>query len=169
MTPPPPPPDPALALQTSTGKPTIRWAVLLHQPPGQPAHCDLLLQQPSRPGLLTWRLQRWLASPPSKPPTNHPPHVHEPPPDAELDAEPAEQLPDHRAVYLDYQGVLSGGRGSVQRIDSGLLLMLDPTPATVRAKLRSETGRTIALTLLRESPPGTHPARWLCYAALLPG
>jgi hypothetical protein len=31
----------------------------------------------------------------------------------------AEQLPDHRLAYLDYEGEVSGGRGSVTRWDYG--------------------------------------------------
>ena len=31
----------------------------------------------------------------------------------------AESLPDHRLLYLDYEGVISGGRGSVMRWDWG--------------------------------------------------
>lgn len=31
----------------------------------------------------------------------------------------AEQLPDHRLAYLDYEGEVSGGRGSVTRYDQG--------------------------------------------------
>jgi hypothetical protein len=32
---------------------------------------------------------------------------------------PATRLPDHRLVYLDYEGPVSGDRGRVQRIDAG--------------------------------------------------
>jgi hypothetical protein len=32
---------------------------------------------------------------------------------------PLHRLPDHRRVYLEYQGPLSHGRGEVLRIDSG--------------------------------------------------
>lgn len=32
---------------------------------------------------------------------------------------PAEQLPDHRLAYLDYEGPVSGDRGTVTRLDSG--------------------------------------------------
>jgi hypothetical protein len=31
-----------------------------------------------------------------------------------------EALPDHRLAYLDYEGPISGGRGSVERWDRGL-------------------------------------------------
>lgn len=32
---------------------------------------------------------------------------------------PARALPDHRMSYLDYEGEVSGGRGTVRRIDGG--------------------------------------------------
>lgn len=32
---------------------------------------------------------------------------------------PAQALPDHRMTYLDYEGEISGGRGTVRRIDAG--------------------------------------------------
>lgn len=32
---------------------------------------------------------------------------------------PARRLADHRPAYLDYQGEVSGGRGSVARVDRG--------------------------------------------------
>ena len=31
----------------------------------------------------------------------------------------AERLPDHRAIYLDYQGGVSGGRGHITRVADG--------------------------------------------------
>lgn len=31
----------------------------------------------------------------------------------------ARQLPDHRRVYLDYEGPISGDRGAVRRVDRG--------------------------------------------------
>ena len=31
----------------------------------------------------------------------------------------AEQLPDHRSAYLDYEGPVSGDRGTVKRLDAG--------------------------------------------------
>ena len=31
----------------------------------------------------------------------------------------AEQLPNHRLAYLDYEGLVSGERGTVRRVDAG--------------------------------------------------
>lgn len=37
---------------------------------------------------------------------------------------PARSLPDHRIAYLDYEGEISGGRGSVRRVDEGTYTIL---------------------------------------------
>ncbi len=84
-----------------------RFAVLLHRtPPGypRPDHWDLLLEQPG--GLWTWALP----APPERGPAQ------------------AQRLPDHRLVYLEYEGPVSGGRGTVTRWDQGEyeLLRADP-------------------------------------------
>jgi DNA polymerase Ligase (LigD) len=71
-----------------------RFAVLEHDHPT--LHWDFLLEHGGV--LLTWRL--------SAPPT----------PDGAVDAEEAF---DHRLVYLDYEGPVSAGRGSVTRWDGG--------------------------------------------------
>ena len=38
----------------------------------------------------------------------------------------AEELPDHRPAYLDYEGPLSGDRGSVTRWDEGTYEPFEP-------------------------------------------
>jgi hypothetical protein len=45
---------------------------------------------------------------------------------------PARALGDHRRLYLDYEGAISGGRGSVRRIDRGDYTPLVWTPERVR-------------------------------------
>ncbi len=75
-----------------------RFAVLRHLTPSgypRPDHWDLLLEQPQ--GLWTWAL----------------------PIPPEQGTAQAERLPDHRAVYLEYEGPISGGRGTVSRWDQG--------------------------------------------------
>lgn len=32
---------------------------------------------------------------------------------------PARALPDHRPIYLEYEGAISGNRGTVRRVDAG--------------------------------------------------
>jgi len=71
-----------------------RFAILEHDHPVR--HWDFLLENGDI--LLTWRL--------SATPT----------PDAGVDAEKSF---DHRLLYLDYEGPVSGGRGSVTRWDGG--------------------------------------------------
>jgi hypothetical protein len=69
-----------------------RFVVLAHDWPHP--HFDLLIE---RDGVLkAWRL-----------------------PEPPRDGLPVEPLPDHRLFYLDYEGPLTGDRGSVLRIDSG--------------------------------------------------
>ena len=33
---------------------------------------------------------------------------------------PARRLPPHRRIYLEYEGEIAGGRGSVRRVDEGI-------------------------------------------------
>jgi hypothetical protein len=39
---------------------------------------------------------------------------------------PATRLPDHRKHYLDYEGEVTGNRGTVSRIDTGTYEQLTP-------------------------------------------
>ena len=71
-----------------------RFAILIHDHPH--LHWDFLLEVVV--GLRAWRL----ASPPEPGRTIR-----------------AEALPDHRQVYLNYEGPVGGGRGVVARRDSG--------------------------------------------------
>ena len=41
---------------------------------------------------------------------------------------PAERLGDHRLAYLDYEGPVSGGRGTVRRIDAGTCVVIRDEP-----------------------------------------
>jgi hypothetical protein len=71
-----------------------RFAILEHDHPH--LHWDLLLSCGQT--LRTWRLAE--------------------PPAAQVPVA-AEALPDHRPVYLEYEGPISGGRGRVLRWDTG--------------------------------------------------
>lgn len=71
-----------------------RFVILEHDHPT--LHWDLMLD--TGPALRTWRL--------AAPPTT-----------GEIVA--AEPLADHRLVYLDYEGPISGERGNVRRWDAG--------------------------------------------------
>ena len=71
-----------------------RFVVLTHDHPF--LHWDLMLEAGEH--LRTWRL------------------LELPGPEKVI---AAEALPDHRALYLDYEGPVSGGRGEVRRWDAG--------------------------------------------------
>ncbi len=79
----------------------FRFVVLEHVRQGD-VHWDLMLQLPDRELLATWQIRmnpaQWAG-------------CHAP--------IPALQLPDHRFMYLDYEGEISGGRGAVSRVDLG--------------------------------------------------
>jgi hypothetical protein len=73
-----------------------RFVVLNHTDVAEP-HYDLMIDPGSQAPLITFRLMRW-------PPT---------------DAQDVVRLPDHRRIYLSYEGPVSGERGQVRRISEG--------------------------------------------------
>ena len=73
-----------------------RFVILVHDHPH--LHWDLMWEEPSQEKLRTWRLEQ-------------------PPTEGILVA--ATPLGDHRRIYLDYEGPVSGNRGEVKRWDSG--------------------------------------------------
>jgi hypothetical protein len=79
----------------------FRFVVLEHVRQ-EGVHWDLMLQLPDRKLLATWQIRM------------NPAQWRE-----RLAPIPALQLPDHRLIYLDYQGKISGGRGVVTRVDDG--------------------------------------------------
>jgi hypothetical protein len=91
--------------------PMARWALLLHTLPDGTRHFDWLIQ-PARPdadhhapgpddrALVTFR-------------------THHRPDDPAVTAFPAERLPDHRSLYLTYEGPIAGDRGHVRRLAEG--------------------------------------------------
>ncbi len=88
-----------------------RFVVLEHDGP-RGLHWDFMLE--TGEVLATWALPQ--------------------PPDAGSDLS-AESLPDHRPAYLDYEGPVSGDRGSVVQWDSG----------TYELRRRSGSGWTVSL------------------------
>ena len=88
-----------------------RFVVLSHDWPFP--HFDLLLE--NQASLLAWRLSAWPPTPQSTP----------------------ERLPDHRLLYLDYEGPISNDRGRVVRIDAGQFEWIAPPPP-FRAQLASQ-------------------------------
>ncbi|QEL14905.1 DNA polymerase ligase N-terminal domain-containing protein [Limnoglobus roseus] len=86
-----------------------RFAILEHDWPTR--HWDLLLEDGDV--LKAWRL------------------LAEPVPGSSVAAEPNF---DHRRLYLDYEGPLSGDRGSVMRWDWGEFEWREPTEVTVHGQ-----------------------------------
>ncbi|GIW82916.1 MAG: hypothetical protein KatS3mg105_4723 [Gemmatales bacterium] len=86
-----------------------RFAILEHDHPHR--HWDLMLE--AKGMLRTWRLEA--------PPEERRPFVAEP-------------IADHRLVYLEYEGPVSGNRGTVSRWDGGAMewLVDEPTRLVVR-------------------------------------
>ena len=91
-----------------------RFVLLEHDHPAP--HLDLLLEDGG--ALLAWRLD-------------------EVPPDGGAVA--AARNFDHRLVYLDYEGPISGGRGRVRRLDRGELTWLDREAGRLTAEVRGTT------------------------------
>lgn len=93
-----------------------RFVLLRHECPpgfGKPSHWDLLLEDGD--ALLAWSFEALPAA-----------------------GEPiaALKLPDHRRMYLDYEGPLTGDRGEVRRADGGDFSWLDRLPSRLRFQLR---------------------------------
>jgi DNA polymerase Ligase (LigD) len=105
----------------------VRFVILQHDHPS--LHWDLMLE--AGPALRTWRL----AAPP-----------------ATGQAVPAEPSFDHRLVYLDYEGPVSGGRGSVVRWDAGTFAWLQDGPDQVAVRLAG--GKVQGQGVLERGPSG---------------
>ena len=113
-----------------------RFVLLLHETPAgyaRPTHFDLMLE--SGDALLTWSLM-------------------ELPTSGTIVA--AEQLPNHRVMYLDYEGPVSGDRGDVQRIEAGEFEWIETTPRRFQAQLTGEKLR--GRLVLEQNDPVPH--RW---------
>ncbi len=97
-------------------------------------HWDILVED--GPGLRTWAVDA--------------------PIEADVDL-PARELPPHRSIYLDYEGEVSGGRGAVERWDSGTCEVLEWGVDRVRLAVRGR--QLVGLVELRRA--GDEPLRWL--------
>ena len=94
-----------------------RFVILRHEtPPGyeRPTHFDLLLEWGD--ALRTWSLPAF------------------PTPGVEL---PCEELTPHRREYLDYEGAISAGRGSVTQVAAGVYDLLEQSSQLVQVRLHS--------------------------------
>jgi hypothetical protein len=72
--------------------------------------------------------------------------------------QPAEQLADHRLAYLEYEGPVSGDRGTVSRWDVGDYETLEESPTRLCVQVQGKHWRG-KLTLERND---IDAQRWLC-------
>jgi hypothetical protein len=115
-----------------------RFVILVHDWPTP--HWDLLLE--AGPVLRAWRL---LAEP------------------AQGGVVPAEANDDHRPLYLDYEGPVSGGRGRVRRWDAGTFDWIADAPDRVAVELRGQkfAGRCV----IARDPNGSLAAHFAAVTA----
>ena len=75
---------------------------------------------------------------------------------------PARALADHRAAYLDQEGEVSGGRGTVRRVDRGEYERLTWTDELVRVEVQGD--QLDGLVVLRKAVAGSGgagPTPWV--------
>jgi hypothetical protein len=106
-----------------------RFAVLCHDSP-RGVHWDFLLEMGA--GLRTWALPQ--------------------PPESGVEMV-CRALPDHRLVYLDYEGPVSGERGSVRRWERGTYRLDRQSDRELTVELSGEklSGRAVLRKLPGES------------------
>lgn len=97
-----------------------QYVILRHDHPE--LHWDLMLEEGDV--LKTWRLPQ-------------PPEIDPASDETSLDLK-AEALPDHRLVYLEYEGPVSGDRGEVSRWDRGTFTLLERSEDQMVALLTGE-------------------------------
>ena len=113
-----------------------RYVLLEHRRAGDDVHWDFMLE--AGPALATWAL----AAPAA--------------PGTVVDAR---RLPDHRVAYLDYEGPISGDRGSVRRVDRGMYEVVGWSAALVRVRLMDGHLEGLAELRQAEGPdPGSDQA-----------
>lgn len=69
----------------------------------------------------------------------------------------AEALPDHRLAYLDYEGPVSGNRGSVRRVDEGEYVMIEDSADLLEIRF---SGKDLQDTLVLRRVTGSS-STWL--------
>jgi hypothetical protein len=82
--------------------PPLRFAILHHQGIDEP-HFDLMLETSPGSELATWRSPVWPITQPTE----------------------LRQLANHRQEYLNYEGEIAGGRGTVRQVASGTYQISD--------------------------------------------
>jgi len=117
----------------ASDSPSLRFVVLEHRWNG--VHWDFMLEHGE--ALRTWAIDAPIVA------------------GEEL---PARALPDHRIAYLDYEGPISGDRGTVSRVDEGIYVPIEWMADRVRALLqgRQLVGEVVlwkARPAFGEAPP----------------
>ncbi|MGL4465739.1 MAG: hypothetical protein ACRC1K_26610 [Planctomycetia bacterium] len=120
----------------------MRYTVLEHYSL-QSVHWDLCLEWPMRKALETWGLERPLTNSAGQ---------------AVREVVEAWRLPPHRAIYLRYEGPISGMRGWVKRWDAGAATVLVAHDELVRVRLSG--GKICGVVELSMAPRSDD--RWLC-------
>jgi hypothetical protein len=92
---------------------SLRYVVLRHKGYGEP-HFDLMFETSTGSELLTWRSPEWPPTPTTR----------------------MTYLAAHRREYLDYEGPVSGDRGSVRRIHQGEHVVQRNDPAKLVTQLQ---------------------------------
>jgi len=96
-----------------------RFVVLLHEGHGE-RHYDLFLEVPGRERLMAWHVLRgpeeW----------------------GKVKELGAKRIGDHRKVYMEYEGKVSGGRGTVQRIAAGVAKVVEMNEKEMRVRLGND-------------------------------
>ncbi len=113
-----------------------RFVILEHDREG--VHWDLMLEVDG--SLRTWTLHRPIE--PNRPQT-------------------ARELPPHRLVYLDYEGPISGDRGTVSRWDSGQFLATEWSERRIVIELSGNYVRGEAELLLEVDGADRPREGWL--------
>lgn len=90
--------------------------LLRHDLPDGTHHFDWLLQRDDVGPLVTFRLDRDMSLS-----------------DGAFEGDP---LPDHRRIYLTYEGPVSGNRGSVRRVAQGRCQVLDESRDRIRVLIQ---------------------------------
>ncbi len=104
-----------------------RFVLLRHECPTsyeKSSHWDFMLEHEGV--LRTWELREL--------PTSWA-HALSVPESTDVESVPAIALPDHRLAYLDFEGPLSGNRGSVRRCDGGDYRLLREDRSSVEFEL----------------------------------
>lgn len=110
----------------------LRYVVLRHDALPD-AHFDLMFETMPGSALATWRATDW--------PIHH--------------GSVLTRIADHRCAYLEYEGPVSGGRGSVRRVTAGTFLLINNNAGLFAGEF-NDTGAPF--TLVKDGPES-----WVCY------